>query len=402
MNTIRSHLKLPCDLLPAPRGRRWAPRIAGLTVAIVLATATLAGCSPDHQARRNAATTPHDVTLTKAQRQSIHTLTIEPRNYRTTITTTGVVDFDHNRATQVLAPFSGAVTKLLVTLGDTVKQDQPLAQVHSSEFASAIGAYRKAVLSARAADAVAANDRELYAHQAISQRENAQAQAAAAGADADRDAALQALVALHMDAKTIAAIRDGKPVAHGLGVIRAPIAGRIVARSIAPGQTLTAGATPCFTIADTSRMWVMARLFGKEIGRVQTGDRARIETGDGDKPLAGTVTNVGAVIDPDTRSVTARIAVDNPDGVLKKAMYVEVRIRSRSPRTGIFVPVSAVLRNGADLPFVYVVNKNGGYARRRVTLGPRLGRRFVIASGLAAGEKVVTNGGIFLNFIQSQ
>ncbi|MDE2271123.1 MAG: efflux RND transporter periplasmic adaptor subunit [Xanthomonadaceae bacterium] len=377
-----------------------APRIAALAGA-VLAVAMLAGCSrnPAAQASSN---TPHNVTLTKAQRQSIHVVTVEPSQYRTTITTTGVVDFDRNRANDVLAPFSGAVTKVLVTLGARVEKGQALAEVASPDFAAAAGAYRKAVLAAQAADAVASNDRDLFAHQAISERENAQAQADAASADADRAAALQALVALHMDPRMIAAVRAGKTLSGGRGVIRAPIAGTVVAKSIAPGQTLAAGTSPCFTIADTSRMWVMTHVFGDDATRVRRGDDATILAGDGGKPVAGTVTNVGAVVDPDTRSVQARVRVDNPDGELKKLMYVTVELRSHDAYKGLLVPVSAVLRDDENLPFVYVVDADGSYARRSVSLGSRVGDRYVIPEGLHTGDKVVVDGSIFLQFIQSQ
>ncbi|HEX5354322.1 MAG TPA: efflux RND transporter periplasmic adaptor subunit [Rhodanobacteraceae bacterium] len=369
---------------------------------IAFALALLAGCSSNHGTQQNASTTPHNVTLTKAQQSSIHIVTIAPVHYRTTITTTGVVDFDHNRATDVLAPFSGAVTRVLVTQGARVVKGQALAEVASPDFAAAAGAYRKAVLAANAADAVATNDRELYAHQAISQRENAQAQADAAGADADRAAALQTLVALHMDRKTIADIRAGKPAAHGQGVIRAPISGTVVTKSIAPGQALAAGTTACFTIADTSRMWVMAQVFGDDAARVETGDAATIAAGDGGKPITGTVTNVGAVVDPDTRSVKARVRVDNPDGLLKKQMYVTVSIQSHDEHTGLLIPVSAMLRDDENLPFVYVVESDGSYARRPISLGARVGDRYVIPDGLHAGDKLVADGSIFLQFIQSQ
>lgn len=367
----------------------------------LFAAVALAGCS-GHSAPQPESTTPHNVTLTRQQQGSIHVATLEPAQYRNTITAPGVVDFDHDRANDVLAPFSGAVTKVLVSLGDEVKKGQALAMVDSPDFTVAAGAYRKALLAAKAADAIAGNDRDLYAHQAISERENAQAQADAAAADADRDAALQTLVALHVDPKTLADIRSGKPVAHGQAVIRAPIAGTVVQKSIAPGQTLAAGATPCFTIADTSKMWVMAHVFGDDVARVHAGDAAAVVTGDGDKPIDGTVTNVGAVIDPDTRSVDARVTVDNPDGALKKQMYVTVRIRSHARHRGLLVPDSAVLRDDENLPFVYVVEKDGSYARRSVALGPRVDDRYVIPRGLHAGDKVVADGSIFLRFIQSQ
>ncbi|HEX8758150.1 MAG TPA: efflux RND transporter periplasmic adaptor subunit [Steroidobacteraceae bacterium] len=373
-----------------------------LAFAPALALALLAGCSSATPAASPQASKPQNVTLTAAQRTSIHLLTVAPTAYRTSVTTTAIVDFDHDHSTPVLAPFSGPVTRVLVTLGDRVTVGQALATVSSPDFTTAVGAYRKALITASAADAVASNDRFLFAHQAISQRENAEAQATAVGADADRSAALQGLVALHADPKTIAAIRAGKPLAPGQGVIRAPIAGTVVQKSIGPGQTLSAGTSPCFTIADTSKMWVMAQIFGSDLVQVHIGDTATVDTGDGTAPLTGTVTNVGPVVDPDTRSVSARVQVDNPDGILKQGMYVQARIQSHRQYRGLLIPVSAVLRNDENLPYVYVVDPDGSYARRSVTLGERVGNRVVISQGLQTGDKVVVDGSIFLNFIESQ
>ncbi|MHB8811938.1 MAG: efflux RND transporter periplasmic adaptor subunit [Steroidobacteraceae bacterium] len=382
------------------RARRCALQSAAACLAVVFAS--LAGCSSATRDANPQASTPQNVTLTAAQRTSIHLLTMEPATYRTSITTTAVVDFDHDRSTPVLAPFSGPVTRVMVTLGDHVAAGQALAMVNSPDFTTAVGAYRKAMITAAAADAVAANDRFLYAHQAISQRENADAQATAVSADADRSAGLQGLIALHVDPKTIAALRAGKPLVLEQGVIRAPIAGTVVEKSIAPGQTLSAGTSPCFTIADTSRMWVMAQVFAGEITQVHTGDDATVDADDGDAPLAGRVTNVGPVVDPDTRSVTARVQVDNREGLLKQQMYVQVHIRSNKQSQGLLLPVTAVLRDDENLPYVYVLAADRSYARRSVTLGTRVGDRYVIPQGLHPGDQVVVDGGIFLQFIETQ
>ena len=116
---------------------------------------TLTGCSAQPDTQTVAATdTPHNVTLTSSQRQHIHLLTIAPGSFHRSIDTSGVVDFDHDRATQVLAPFSGPVSEVLVSQGDQVKQGQPLARVDSPDFAAAAGAYRKALAAAHAADPV--------------------------------------------------------------------------------------------------------------------------------------------------------------------------------------------------------------------------------------------------------
>src|SRR3546814_5066023 len=80
-------------------------------------------------------------------------------------------------------------------------------------------------------------------------------------------------------------------------------------------------------------MWVMAQLFGDETAAVKNGDRVTIETDAGGATIQGQVSNVGAVVDADTRSVTARVVVDNADGALKRQMYVRAKIQRSEEHT---------------------------------------------------------------------
>ncbi len=362
-----------------------------------------AGCShPAVKTARPVASGNHDVTLTKAQRAHIHLYTVTPASFRKTIETDGTVDFDANRATRVLAPFAGPVSRLLVAAGDRVHKGEALAIVESPDFAAAIGAYRKALATARTARRLAHIEKDLLRHHGISRREEDKAQAAAIRAEADRDAALQSLLALNVDPGVIDDIRRGRPVPSIAGVIRAPIAGTVVERLIGPGQLLSAGSTACFTIADLSRLWVKAQVFGADIDGVHAGDLAEILTGAGRRPLPGTVTHVGAEVDANTRAVLARVTIDNPHAALRKGMYVRVRIHPRHPSRGLLIPVSAVLRDDENLPFVYVAAADGGFARRHVTLGTRTAGRYQIRAGLRSGERIVVDGGLFLQFIQNQ
>jgi cobalt-zinc-cadmium efflux system membrane fusion protein len=283
-----------------------------------------------------------------------------------------------------------------------VKAGDPLAAVDSPDFATAISAYRKAIATAATARRLADLDKNLIEHQGVSRREADQAQTDAANAEADRQAALQTLVSLGVRPQTISDIREGRPFAPPVGLIRAPISGTVAERLITPGQLLQAGTTPCFTVADLSRMWVMAQVFGSDIASVNVGDSAEVVAGIGSKPLPGTVDNISAVVDPNTRSVLARVVVENPGGALKKQMYVHVTIRSHQESTGILIPTSAILRDDENLPFVYVARSDGSFARQGVTLGYQAGDRVEIASGLTPGTQIVAEGGIFVQFIQSQ
>lgn len=377
---------------------RWIGR-AALAVAMA---GLLAGCGAKPHDADEAAVTPKLVTLTPAQLQRVRLFTVAPGGYQKSIEATGVVDFDNNQATSVIAPMSGPVSRLLVEVGQPVRAGQPLATVDSPDYATAVSTYRKAVATAQNTRRIAEADKDLVQHNGVSAREAEQAQTDAANAEADRAAALQALVALKLDPKALAAIRDGATATHVEGEIRSPIAGTVVEKLVTPGQLLQAGTTAAFTVANLSRIWVMAQLTPDEATAIRVGDPVDVETGVGSAVLNGRVDNISALVNPDTRAVQARVLVDNPGGLLKKQMYVRAHIRSRQMQSGLLIPVSAVLRDEENLPFVYVAEAGGGFARRRIALGDRAGDRYQVPEGLQAGDRVVVDGALFLQFMQSQ
>lgn len=383
------------------------PRICSHAFGFVLLAAALAlafdGCSAKPEADAEPQTIhATNVTLTAEQQQHIHVYRVEPSEFHKTVEVTGTIDFDQDQATSVLAPFSGPVSQLVVSLGQQVAAAEPLAKVASPDFATAIGAYRKTLAAAKAARALADLDQKLLPRHGISQKEADQAESDAIGAESDRDAARQQLVALQVDPETIKAIEEGKPAAQAEGIIRAPIAGTVVEKLITPGELLQAGTTPCFTVADLSRVWVMAHLFAPDLAGISTGDPAQINTGLSTNDLSGTVDNISALVDPDTRSVVVRVVADNPEHLLKKNMYVRVKIQARQVSKGLLVPVSAILRDTENLPFVYVAQPDKSFARQAVTLGARVEEQYEILSGLKPDDQIVVEGGLFMQFQQNQ
>jgi cobalt-zinc-cadmium efflux system membrane fusion protein len=372
-------------------------------LALLLCASLLAGCSPNTGTNPvPTSITASNVTLAPAQLQSIHLATVAPSGFHKTVDTTGTVDFDNDQATVILAPMSGPVSRLLVSLGEQVKAGQPLAEVDSPDFATAVSAYRKALGTAKITRELADQDQQLLGHHGVTLREAEQAKIDAANAEADRDAALQELVSLKVDTNTIIAIQEGKPTPRVPGLIRSPIAGTVVERPITPGELLDSGTTPCFTIADLSKVWVMAHLFGADLSAISLGDPAEVQTGRESERFPGTVDNIGALVDPDTRSVAVRVVAENPDGVLKKQAYVRVLIHSQKESTGLLLSVSAILRDEENLPFVYLAQPDGSFARQRVSLGYREKDQYDITAGLKAGDRVVVDGGLFVQFLQNQ
>jgi cobalt-zinc-cadmium efflux system membrane fusion protein len=388
-------------------GRSWRPMRCSpgfppaAAVAALAALLAFGGCSSKVD-NTPATVTASNVRLTDAQRKSIQLYTVVPSRFRRTVETNAAVDFDNDQATSVLAPFSGPVARLLVSQGDEVSKGQPLATVDSPDFATAISAYQKAVATARTNRRLADLDKDLVQHNGVSQREYEQAQTDATNAEADSDAALSALVSLNIPAEAIEAIRQGKPVARPEGIVRSPVDGTVVEKLITPGQLLEASTTPCFTVANLSRVWVIAQLFGSDLSAVSVGDPAEVVTGVAAQNFPGKVDKISALVDPNTRAVAVRVVVENPQHALRKQMYVRVLIHSHDESTGLLIPISALLRDDENLPFVYVVQSDGSFARRQITLGSRVADQYEIPVGLRAGDQIVIAGGLFVQFMQTQ
>lgn len=377
------------------------------TVVLLAATALAAtlACSRENQGTNvetNASAVPHTFTLPPQQRSQIHLVSVVAAPLRRVVNATGTVAFDQNLSTQVISQISGPVARLLVAPGARVVSGTPLAEVSSPDFASDVSTYRKSVVNAANLRRIADLDKKLFEGGGIARRDMEQAQTDAVSAEADRDSALEQLRSLGIPEGSLKKIQQGKSIPEAVGLIRSPIAGTVVERLITPGQVLQGGTTVCFTVANLSKMWVMTNVFATDLPFVQVGEPAGITLGSSDQPLPGTVDYVGAEVDPGTRAVSVRVVAGNPDDALKNNAYVTVAIHSNRETTGILVPVSAVLLDAESLPFVYVEEQDGSFARRRVTLGVRNADNYQILAGLTPGEKVVAEGGLFMQFAQNQ
>lgn len=372
-------------------------------VALLVAAGAVACSSGRPKAASDSTKTGPDsaaLTLSAEQRQRINVITVEPEPFRPMVEATGTVAFNGDRSTQVLSPVSGPVTQVLVNPGTTVAKGAPLAYVSSPDFAEGVATYRKAQTAYRNAKRIADRDSVLFKNDAIARGDLEQAQADVAGAEADVEAAMQQLRALGVEESQIQAIRNGG-AAPIQAIIRAPLSGTVVEKLISPGQLLSAGSTPAFTVADLSTMWVNASVFAPDLKDVTVGQSAEITTDASPVPIPGRVDYVAALVDPASKAVAVRIVAPNNNLVLRRDMFVRVRIKSAHEHHGLLVPVSAVLRDEQNLPFVYVANGND-FGRRRIELGSRVDDHYEVASGLNAGDKVAGDGALFLQFAETQ
>ncbi len=152
-----------------------------------------------------------------------------------------------------------------------------------------------------------------------------------------------------------------------------------------------------------STVWVLVNVYQSEMAYVHLGDSVDVNTDSYPDIFHGRISYIATALDPNTRTLQARIVTENPGKKLKKDMYVTASVNATSIANAITVPDAAVLRDTENEPFVYVqspTNQNE-FARRMVQLGDSHGGRTQITSGLKEGELVVGDGSLFLQFKNS-
>lgn len=173
--------------------------------------------------------------------------------------------------------------------------------------------------------------------------------------------------------------------------LRSPISGVVSERHVAPGQHVEAG-THAFTVVNPETLWFVARVparYAEAAGDVR-GAWFTVE-GTSRVHTAGRVISVGSVIDPDSRTLPVRLAVPNPDRVLKVGMLADGQLQVGDPVGGVAVPAAAVQQEDG-LAVVYVKVGGEAFLRRVVQLGPSDGSWTIVTAGVSSGEQVVTVG----------
>jgi len=180
--------------------------------------------------------------------------------------------------------------------------------------------------------------------------------------------------------------------------LRAPIGGVIADRHVNPGMQVRPDLPdPLFVITDPTRLWVIADLPERALGKVQPGRPVAVEVDafPGER-FEATVARVGEIVDPATRRVPVRITLPNPQRRLKPEMYARVTLLAEAGERAVRVPNEALVTEGL-YTFAFVERAPGEFERRQVTLAFQTPEWSYVLSGLVAGEHVVVAGALLLN-----
>jgi cobalt-zinc-cadmium efflux system membrane fusion protein len=380
------------------------PAVAATAAAAAVLFLTDCGARKNAEAGPSGEPTQIQPALFTVPAEQLGHLTIAPvksGTWSTTVHTTGTVDWDADHTTQAITQVSGPIIRILVDTGASVKKGDPLLYVSSPDVSNAISAYKKARNREELTRRVLRRTQELFDRGAVAQKDLESAQADVNDAATDVQNTMQPLKIFGINKQEIdEAERQGVTINPELAVY-SPIAGVIVQKLVSPGLLIQAGQTACFTISDVSTVWVQGHIFDRDLPSVRAADAVEETNTSFTQKFHGTVSYIGALVDPATRTTSVRIVTRNPGGLLKKDMFVDAVIHTKTQKNILTVPVSAVLRNEQNEPLVYVEVQPGKFAQRLVNLGAQQDSTIEIRSGLKEGEKVVSEGSLFLQFANS-
>jgi cobalt-zinc-cadmium efflux system membrane fusion protein len=340
---------------------------------------------------------PELFTIPQDQMSHVQVLTVQPTTLTRSLRLTGAVAYNSFRTTPVITQVSGPVSRVVVVPGQKVTQGEPLLYVASPDYSQLRTNYLKAKDAYALAKKANARAQDLYQHHAIAEQVVEQTESAEVQAGGDLVAAQAALKVMGVtdpDAVVQAPPSFEVPV-------KAPIGGLVVEQDVSAGQLIQPGTTQCFMISDVSTVWVLVNIYQKDLPYVRVGDQVAIQTDTYPEVFHGRIAYVAASLDPNTHTLQARIETNNPGEKLKKDMYVVATVNAGVIPNAIAVPDAAVLRDNENQPFVYVAASANQFGRRSVSLGESLNGETEITSGLRAGDQVVGNGGLFLQFANS-
>ena len=380
---------------------KYISRVLLAVVGVMAITLTFPACqspkSNPADANANHGNNAELFTIPQDQMAHVQVVTVHPMTIGRALRLTGAVAYNSFHTTPVITQVSGLVSKIAVVPGQKVTLGEPMLYVASPDYSQVRTNYLKAKDAYALAQKAYARAQDLYQHHAMAEQGLEQAASAEVQAGGDLVAAQAALKVMGItdpDALVQAPPSLEVPV-------KAPIAGLVVEQDVAVGQLIQPGSTQCYMLSDTSSVWVLVNVYQKDLPYVRVGEGVTIQTDSYPDVFHGRISYIASSLDPTTRTLQARIDTPNPGDKLKKDMYVTATVQAGSIPNAIVVPDAAVLRDSENQPFVYAMTSSNQFGRRTVTLGESVNGQTEITSGLKAGDQVIGNGSLFLQFANS-
>lgn len=366
-----------------------------LSAALTLAAAlVLGGCKDKPEPAPVAKADPNLIVPAAPLAARLSVAPVEDAEFRDVLRVSGRVEADESRLARIGASVTGRITDLEVIPGQDVKRGQRLATLNSVELSTAQLAFLRAYSQRLLAQRAAQRAEQLFEADVIGRAELQRRQSEFAQAEAEVSAARGQLMVLGMAEEAVAGLTADRSV-NSQASVRASISGTVLERKVTQGQVVQPADT-MFLVADLSRVWLVAEVPEQQATLIRRGEsvEAEIASLPGDR-LAGTLSFIAAIVNPETRTITVRMELDNADRRFKPAMLATMFIKGR-PERRLAVPGAAVVRD-ENRDYVFVETGQNQYALRLVNLGAEHEGRRQVMSGLARGDRIVVDGAFHLN-----
>ncbi|KWV50955.1 RND transporter [Bradyrhizobium macuxiense] len=338
------------------------------------------------------------VVLTDKQATTVKVEAVEQRSFRTLKNAVGSIDFNQNMLVQSFTPNPGRIVDTKFNVGDEVKKGDTLFTIDSPDLLQAESGLLAAAGVLELQTRTLTRVKQLLKTGGGAQKDVDQAtsdqQTAEGNYKAGRDAVR---IFGKTDAEIDRIVADRK--VDSILVVPSPISGRIIARNAAPGLYVQPGNAPApYTLADISTMWMVANVIETDAPDYKIGQPVEVRVpAYPDDVFRGRVTTLGLNIDPSSHRQLVRSVIDDPDHKLRAGMLARFTIETEPPKVSTSIPIDAVVREGDGTMTVWVTTDGRRFNRRSVKIGMEQDGRRQILDGLAAGEKVVTTGAIYLS-----
>ena len=304
------------------------------------------------------------------------------------------VETDVSRVARIGSPVDGRITKVLVYEGQKVKQGQVMAMLHSNALSDTQFSFLKAFSQEHLAQQSAERARQLVQSDVIGTAELQKREAEVLQTSAEVAALRAQLRGLGMSDQAVQQLEDTKKLNSDYPII-ASISGTVIERTVTIGQVVQP-ADPAFLLADLSNLWFVADVPEEQAGSLYVGKNviATIPALANEK-VTGKLTFVSPVVNPQTRTVQARMNLPNVLGLFKPEMLASMIFESK-PEKGLTIPTTAVVRE-ENKDHVFVQMAPNEYLLRDVELGDEVSDRRVVVNGISANETIVLDGAFHLN-----
>jgi membrane fusion protein, heavy metal efflux system len=377
--------------------------VLGLMVGLLL---THSGCNqaPGDTAATNpphAAAAPGIVPLTAEESLRIG-LVVQPAarsDFRTSRDFPAILQPNERAMADITTLVRGRVVDVYADLGQQVEANALLAILYSSDLGLAQSAYLKSRAKLHVAEQAYARAKFLLQEKVIGEAEAQRRQAELLSMQAEAHEARDHLKLLGMNDDEFRRLDKSRDIRSHVPIV-APFAGRIIGRNLTRGEVVET-TEKLFVVADLSEVWVRANIPEKDIPFVHAvhasgGRQAEVRINAYPREtFKGTITYVGDVLDPATRTMQLRLELPNPEGRLKPEMFATIRLFSESQPDRLTVPEAALQRD-QNRTFVFVQRNVTEYEVREVQTGESNGTLTTILGGLNEGEPVVTHGAFIL------